>query len=451
MHFSCKNVASVHNFAIFGDDILHIIAICIIIVANYCTMEANVVKKTGPIIKLGQPIIEKKSRETSDIINHTDLARRALNRRSVRVFFLMHGLCFATWASRIPTIQSNLHLSAATLGTILFALPLGFFVSLAFAGWLVGKVGSKKTVILSSILYSLSLVSIGWSGSAVQVAFSLLSFGFFANLLNISMNTQAVAVEELYNKRMMATFHGLWSLAGFVGAAVGGWMIGKEIAPVQHFVFISSAFLIATAIFASRLIEKDKNKGEKIPLLALPDKALLGLGLIAFCSMMVEGAMFDWSGIYFTEVVVAPNELTGLGYTTFMIAMAGMRFLADNLAERFGLKRILQASGLLATAGLVLAVIFPQLLTSVLGFLLVGIGVSSVVPMIYSAAGKSKTMAAGTALTAVSSLGFMGFLIGPPTIGFIAEVSSLKGSFLALTAMSIAVFVFSSFLNRDKV
>lgn len=408
-------------------------------------MEANIVKKTGPGIKLGQPIIG-----TADIANRIDLAGRALNRRSVRVFFLMHGLCFATWASRIPTIQSNLNLSAATLGTILFALPLGFFVSLAFAGWLVGKLGSKKTVILSSILYSLSLVSIGWSGSAVQVAFSLLSFGFFANLLNISMNTQAVAVEELYSKRMMATFHGLWSLAGFVGAAVGGWMIGREIAPVQHFIFISSTFFIAIAISASGLIEKDKNKGEKIRLLALPDNALLGLGIIAFCSMMVEGAMFDWSGIYFTDVVDAPNALTGLGYTTFMIAMAGMRFLADNLAERFGLKRILQASGLLATAGLLLSVIFPQLLTSVLGFLLVGIGVSSVVPMIYSAAGKSKTMAAGTALTAVSSLGFMGFLIGPPTIGFITEVSSLKGSFLALTVMSIAVVVFSSFLSRDK-
>ena len=181
----------------------------------------------------------------------------------------------------------------------------------------------------------------------------------------------------------------------------------------------------------------------------MPDKSLLGLGLIAFCSMMVEGAMFDWSGVYFMNVIQVDSELTGIGYTTFMIAMAGMRFLADAFAGRFGLRRILQTSGMLATIGLLLAVILPQLVPSLLGFLLIGMGVSSVVPMVYSAAGKSKTMSAGMAITAVSSLGFMGFLIGPPLIGFIADASSLRGSFLALTMMSGAVVVISSLLRRE--
>jgi MFS family permease len=166
--------------------------------------------------------------------------------------------------------------------------------------------------------------------------------------------------------------------------------------------------------------------------------------------MMVEGAMFDWSGIYFIKVVQVDNEWTGLGYTTFMIAMAGMRFMADGLAGYLGLKRILQLSGLLATAGLLLAILQPQMIPALVGFLLVGMGVSSVVPMVYSAAGKSKTMAAGTAITAVSTLGFMGLLIGPPIIGFIAEASNLRGSFLALAFMAIAVVVLSSFGVRSE-
>ena len=371
------------------------------------------------------------------------------NRRSVSVFFFMHGLCFASWASRIPTIQSALNLSASSLGAILFALPLGFFISLAVAGWLIAKIGSKKAVVLSSTVYSLSLVGIGLSTTPLQVTASLLLFGFFANLLNISINTQAVAVEGLYQKRLMATFHGLWSLAGFAGAALGTWMIGQSVSPLQHFIFVCLFVLIAVAISAFYLVEKDKPTGKRSPILALPDKSLIGLGLIAFCSMMVEGAMFDWSGVYFIDVIHVNSELTGMGYTTFMIAMAGMRFLADAFAGRFGLRRVLQTSGMLATIGLLLAVILPQLIPTLLGFLLIGMGVSSVVPMVYSAAGKSKTMSAGMAITAVSSLGFMGFLIGPPLIGFIADALSLRGSFLALTIMSGAVVVISSLLRRD--
>src|SRR5688572_26730574 len=388
------------------------------------------------------PITEKR-------ILRKSVSRKA-NRRGVSVFFFLHGLCFASWASRIPTIQSELNLSASSLGTILFALPLGFFISLAFAGWLIAKIGSKKAVVLSSILYSISLVGIGFSTSPLQVAGSLLLFGFFANLLNISVNTQAVAVEELYQKRLMATFHGLWSLAGFTGAAFGTWMISKSVPLLLHFIFVCLFVLIAIAISAFYLVQKDKHSDKKSPILALPDKSLIGLGLIAFCSMMVEGAMFDWSGVYFIDVVNVNSDLTGLGYTTFMIAMAGMRFIADALAGRFGLRRILQASGMLATTGLLLAVGLPQLITSLFGFLLIGMGVSSVVPMVYSAAGKSKTMSAGMAITAVSSLGFMGFLVGPPLIGFIADASSLRGSFLALTIMSGAVVVISSLLRREQ-
>lgn len=372
-----------------------------------------------------------------------------MHRISVGAIFFMHGLCFASWASRIPSIQEKLNLTAAALGTVLFALPVGFFISLPFAGWFVGKVGSKKVVVLSAVLYGLSLVSIGITSNALGLFFCLFSFGFFANLLNISINTQAIAVERLYKKKLMASFHGLWSLAGFTGAAVGTWMIGNGFAPFPHYVLICVAFLIANIVCSFYLVTKDEGLDEKRPLFAMPDKPLIGLGIIAFCSMMAEGAMFDWSGVYFIKVVKVEAEFTGLGYTTFMIAMAGMRFMADGLSNRFGLKRILQASGMMTTLGLLVAVLMPQMMTSLIGFFLIGMGVSSVVPLVYSAAGKSKTLSSGTALTAVSSLGFMGLLIGPPIIGFIAEATSLRVSFLAITVMSLAVVAFSS-LMRDQ-
>ena len=422
---------------------------CIYFIANYCNMNTPAIVKAHDTLSRITLLLQKNTRVTQKEANPEKYLTKEENRKSVSIFFFMHGLCFATWASRIPTIQTELNLSAAALGTILFSLPLGFFISLGFAGWLIAKAGSRMTVIISSVLYSISLVSIGFSDSPGGVAVSLLLFGFFANLLNISINTQAVAVEDLYKKRLMATFHGLWSLAGFTGAALGALMIGKNVSPLLHFIVISMIFLIAAAIYASKLVQKDKTTREKGSFFTLPDKALLGLGAIAFCSMMVEGAMFDWSGIYFIQEVHADSKLTGLGYTTFMVAMAAMRFLADGIAGRFGLKRILQVSGLLATIGLLIAVILPQLLTSVLGFLLVGMGVSAVVPMVYSAAGRSKTMAAGRAITAVSSLGFMGFLIGPPTIGLIAEAFTLRGSFLALTVMAVAVVIFSSRLGQE--
>jgi MFS family permease len=262
------------------------------------------------------------------------------------------------------------------------------------------------------------------------------------------MNTQAVEVEELYKKRLMATFHGLWSLAGFTGAAIGAWMIGNSVPPVYHFISISITVLIFISIFASRLVKSDEIKKEKRPFMAVPDRAMLVLGVIAFCSMMVEGAMFDWSGIFFADVVKVDNDLTGLGYTIFMIAMASMRFLADGLSGRFGLKPVLQLSGLLMVTGLLLAVVQPHLAFAIIGFLFIGAGVSSVVPLVYSAAGKSKTMAAGTALTAVSSLGFVGFLIGPPIIGFVAEGVTLRGAFLMLTIMAAAVTILSSFIRK---
>ncbi|AHM62753.1 major facilitator family transporter [Flammeovirgaceae bacterium 311] len=364
---------------------------------------------------------------------------RGAHRLAIGAFFFIQGLCFASWASRIPTIQQELGMSEAALGSVLLALPAGLMLSLPISGWLVAKVGSQRVVIIAAMLYTFSLLSLGLVQSIFQLVVCLFVFGLIGNIMNISVNTQAVGVEALYKKSIMASFHGLWSLAGFTGAAVGTIMIGSGIDLFQHYIYIT-IFVLLTALLSFRYtLGEDANKKKDAPIFAKPDKALLILGIIAFCSMLCEGAMFDWSGVYFRKVVKADPAWVGAGFTAFMSTMAAGRFVADWFTSRVGLKRVLQLSGLLITLGLGVAVVLPALHTAIIGFLLVGVGVSSVVPLVYSAAGKSKILSPGVALAAVSTIGFLGFLIGPPLIGIVAGFSSLQVSFSIIALMGLLI------------
>lgn len=360
-------------------------------------------------------------------------------RIAVSTLFFLQGICFASWASRIPSIQQGLHLSDAGLGLILFALPVGSMIALPFSGWLVHRFGSKRVAINAIVFYSVFLVILGLAPGVPLLIGALILFGMAGNTANIAINTQAVGVEARYSRTIMASFHGLWSLAGFTAAGVGSFMMGKDIIPFHHFIFIAAFVVLGLAASFHYLLPDEQKSVVKSKLLVRPDKTLIKLGLIAFCCMMCEGAMFDWSGIYFQKVVKAEKGWIGAGYTAFMCTMAGGRFLADRVTQRVGFKKTIQLSGLLIITGLGLAVIFPSLITAIAGFLLVGLGVSSVVPLVYSEAGKSKTLSAGTALAAVSSIGFLGFLIGPPLIGVIAGLFSLRLSFALIGIIGFAV------------
>jgi MFS family permease len=360
----------------------------------------------------------------------------------VGLMFFLTGLVFASWASRIVTVQQTMGLSDAALGAVLFSLPVGLMCSLPFAGWIITIIGSKRLLIGALTMYSLALISLSLAQNVFQLIGCLVVYGFASNTVNISVNTQAVATEIMYKKPILASFHGLWSLAGFMGAGFGTLMIANRIMPLHHFVLIASV-VVLLIILSSKYLKNDRVT-DSGPVFVMPDKSLITLGIIAMCSMICEGAMFDWSVIYFKKVVHAPTALVGLGFTAFMCTMASGRFIADWFAHRFGLKRILQTSGALTVTGLLIAVIFPYFYTAIAGFLLVGVGVSSVVPMVYSAAGKSKTMAPGVALAAVSTIGFIGFLFGPPIIGFIAGLATLRASFVFIAFMGTCVVVLST-------
>jgi len=372
-------------------------------------------------------------------------------RIGVSVFFFIQGLSFASWASRIPDIKDKLNLGNGELGGVLLGLPLGQLTAMALSGYLVSKYGSKKTLSVAALLYPAILLLLASVNATWQLVAGLFLFGVCGNLCNISINTQGVGVERLYGRSIMASFHGLWSLAGFTGGLISTVMVANRISPFIHFSIIYIITFLLTISARNIILPRDGNRTEKTKskIFVKPDRYIITLGLIAFACMICEGTMFDWSGIYFENVVQAPHSLSRLGYVAFMCTMAGGRFAADRIVTKYGVTFVLKISGLIILTGLLLAVIFPDIVTATIGFLMVGIGVSSVVPMVYSLAGKSKTMLPGVALASVSSISFLGFLIGPPVIGFIAEGSSLRWSFALVALLGLGTTLLAGKINKQ--
>ena len=363
-------------------------------------------------------------------------------RLAVGMFYFGMGLSFATWASRIPDIKTALHLTEGDLGSILFALPMGQLLIMPFSGKMVTKFGSHRILILSLIMYVLCLANLGLATTALQLSLGLFLFGLFGNLANIAVNTQGVYTEVLFRKTIMSSFHGMWSFAGFTGALVGLGMLALKLNPLHHFIIVGIIVLLMVAFnfkFLVRAKEKSKAKEEKKKLFVKPDSALLWLGVIGFCSMASEGVMFDWSGVYFKDVVKAPGPLVILGYTSFMIMMASGRFLGDRFIQKFGRKRVMQISGVVISSGLFTAVFFPYIVPCTIAFMFVGLGVSTIIPTLYSIAGKHPEIPTGEALTAVSSVSFLGFLMGPPIIGYVAEAFGLQFSFAFIGIFGVLI------------
>ncbi|MDX5338286.1 MAG: MFS transporter [Cyclobacteriaceae bacterium] len=374
-----------------------------------------------------------------------------LSKRRVAVgsMFFFVGLCFASWASRIPDIQSKFNLSEGQLGTMLLFLPLGSVIGLPIAGWAVHKFGSRVVILTGGIAYALTLPLIGLSTSTLMLIPILVAYGMLGNIMNISLNTQGLSLEDQMGKSILASFHGLWSLAGFTGAGLGAAMIFFELSPAQHFGVVMGISLAIIALAQNLILKEQKSSEGGGMVLKKPDALLLRVSLIAFLGMMSEGCMFDWSGVYFKKVVLAEPELVALGYVAFMGAMASGRFFTDKLAARYTKVAVIQVSGFLIFAGLLLSVFVPMVWSATLGFLLVGLGVASIIPLSYGIAGRSKLYSPSVALALVSTISFFGFLLGPPLIGFVAELFNLKVSFALVAFCGMGILILSSF--RKKV
>lgn len=390
---------------------------------------------------------------TSEVV--TDSLKRT--RIAVFIFYFAQGICFSSWASRIPDIKNTFGLDDAAWGTILLMIPIGQICGMTLSGLLVSRLGSKRIFPIAIFGYVAMLLLIGLANTKYFLIINLIAFGFFGNFCNISVNTQAITLERMYGRSIMASFHGGWSAAGLIGASIGLLMSSLRVTPFVHFAIVA-ALVIAAVILNLRYLQEDvKHIKTKEEIASSkknkPERFLFLLGIVAFCGMAAEGAMSDWSGVYLQDVVGTSQRLAPLGLTAYMITMASGRFVVDKASARFGKKRIVQAGGCLIFLGLFLAVAFPNLITTIIAFMIIGFGTCSIVPTIYSIAGQKTKISTGMALTIVSSISFIGFLLGPPVIGYISNLTNLRYSYALIGLFGLCIVFLTSRLkvfNSDK-
>ncbi|MDM1555428.1 MFS transporter [Chryseobacterium indologenes] len=346
------------------------------------------------------------------------------------LLFFAHGLVFSSWASRIPTIKDALSINEAQLGTLLLLMPIGQLSTMMLSGKLISRYGSSRIIKSCFLLYPGFLLLIGLSPSYWVLATVLFFFGVTGNLCNIAVNTQAIEIESITKRTLLSSYHGAWCFAGLIGALLGLLAINLHVETFHHFVF---TFILVTLIWIysrshlTNIIHKAEPQTQSI--FKSVNSTLVGLGIIGFLSMAIEGAMFDWSGVYFQRIVNVPENLVILGYTSFILMMTLGRFIGNRIIEKLGKRTVLQCCGLLMSMGLFLSVFFPELWLCIIAFMIIGLGASLSVPSVYSTIGKVNTVAPSIALSFVSSISFLGFLIGPPLIGYIAEGFDLRYSF----------------------
>lgn len=384
------------------------------------------------------------------IILSASTARRI--RVAVFIFYFIQGLCFSSWASRIPDIKMALGLNDASWGTVLLMIPLGQLIGMSLSGVLIPRIGSKLTFIFAMSCYTASLLAIGFCSSETLLLIGLLVFGFFGNFCNISVNTQGVIVEEYYGRSIMSSFHGGWSLAGLFGAGFGLVMTLLGVAPHLHFLLIALIVFIGLLLNMHCLqpdVEKDLSRSGKTAK-HKPERFLFLLGIVGFCGMAAEGAMTDWNGIYLHEVVGVSEKLSPLGLAAYMITMASGRFVMDKIATRKGRKFVLQCCGACIFVGLLLSVVYIHPVVCLLSFMVIGFGTAGIVPTVYSVTGRKTKIATGTALTLVSSISFLGFLLGPPVIGYISHATNLRYSYALIGLFGVCIVWLASRLKVLK-
>jgi len=366
------------------------------------------------------------------------------NRFSIGVLFLLCGLNFATWATRIPDFKYLLHLSDAELGTVLMGLPFGSLVSLPLAGWLLSKFHSRYICMVAVLLYIIIIPLIGFSLNSYILFTALFFFGMAGDILNIAMNTQVVALEAKMSKIIMSSFHAIFSIGLMLGSLLGGLLSRLGYDFQSHFYLISGINILSIPIFYPNLLrnEADQHSENK------PQSSILNLGpyliilaLVAFCGMLCEGAMADWITLYFKEAVDLSSYSSTIGFSSFALAMVLGRFTGDYISRNFGVKNILSLNGILISVGMLITLCIPQVEFKIIGCFLTGLGISTIVPLIYSQAGNQKNIEPALAIAGVSTIAYIGFLIGPVIIGYLADFLDLQKALVLLIILGLTASI----------
>lgn len=368
----------------------------------------------------------------------------AAARSAIAAVFFINGFGFAAWVSRIPAVRESLSLSDGQLGTALFGLAAGALVSFPLAGRGTSLRGARAVTWISSMLFCIALVGPALAHNLIVLALCLFVFGLASGAMDVAMNALAVEVENLLGRPIMSSLHGMWSAGGLAGALTGSFF-AKQAISVQVHLFIAAALLLTTFIVVQRWLPASQvSRAESAPHFVRPEAAMLGLGTIVFCSFLIEGAMADWSAVLLRDTFDTSEATAALGYAAFSLAMMAMRFTGDRVVSRWSATMLLRVSNAIAAAAFAVALWSLNVPLMMLALTLVGLGVATVAPLVFRAAGKRSRSGAGSGIAAMATLGYGGFLVGPPLVGWLAEVVTLRValSVLVLLALTIAALAY---------
>ena len=368
-------------------------------------------------------------------VDTADMPRAAQARIAVAAIFLVNGTAFASWVPHIPTVQQKLGLSPGVLGLALLSIAVGSLVSMPVAGWLAARYGSRIVALSAGMLYCV-VIPLPLLAPSLTLVIALALFGVFNGAMDVSMNAHGVAVERQIGSPIMSSLHAMFSIGGILGAGAAVLLLPLGVTPIVHVgvtALLGLALMLATALF---LLPHAADSGVGGPHFVLPRGRLLVLGAMGFFILMTEGAMGDWTAVYLRLDLGAGAGLAGAGFAVFSAAMAIGRLTGDRLVAAFGPVVMVGWGALLAAFGLGGALLLHDPAAAILGFGLVGLGLANVVPILFSAAGRTPGIAPGAAIAAVTTAGYSGFLAGPPMVGFAAEWIGLPG---ALGLLAVAV------------
>lgn len=359
-------------------------------------------------------------------------------RLAVSTLFFLNGAVLASWVPHIPAVKARHGASDTQLGVVLLGMAVGAMIALPLAGWLVGRFGSRAVARASAAAFCLALPLPILSPSLPLLAMALAVLGACNGLLDVSMNTQAAAVERRYGRALMSSFHALFSVGGVVGAALAGAVMSRGVGGLAHLLVAALTALAAAGAAAPSLLPSDPEHERPGPMFVRPSGLLLGLGALAFLGLLAEGAMADWSAVYLHDTLAASPAIAAIGFAAFSLTMSAGRFAGDRLVDSLGAGRVLRVSSAVAALGLGAGLMLGTAAAGIVGFALVGLGIANIIPVLFSAAARVLGVEPGRGLAAVATTGYLGFLTGPPLIGVVADAIGLGGG-LALVSAACAL------------
>jgi predicted MFS family arabinose efflux permease len=365
-------------------------------------------------------------------------------RIATRIVFFIAGFGMSSWAPLVPFARQRLGINDASLGMLLLCLGIGSLLAMPLAAPMASRLGCRPLIIASAVMLGLALPALAVAGGTFTLALSLLLFGMGLGAMDITMNIQAVVVERASGRAMMSGFHGFFSIGGIIGAGLVSLLLWLGLNPLWSVVVVV-LIILALMLYAAENLLSDRPEDDAGPLFVRPRGKVLFIGALCFILFLTEGAMLDWSALFLTLERGLDSAMGGLGYALFSIAMTAGRLNGDRLINAIGRYHTLLAGSLCASAGIGLAITVNQPYVTLLGFLLVGLGASNLVPLLFSVVGNQKDMPPNLALAAISGVGYAGILAGPALIGFIAHLTSL---FVAFGCVAILLLVVSLSARR---